>query len=722
MKRTTARKLAVLLLAASLVAAELTPVSVSAAEATDTAEETVVETVLETAETEEAAAAVETEEAEETAAAVETEEVEETAATQEETKAAETEADAVDAVKGDVDANTVTAAPTMQYVENNDGTLVFRVKGSLSLQSSEELIIEYSNNSSFTSNDSGTKWKYTSTRDADSSSYILYVYNDYYNPGDTIYVRARVYDESTYQYSAYSAVVKGKAGTPSISSVTKYVTTSTITMAAYSDMTATGYQFQKKVNGKWVTLAKQTDNTYKDSKLSKNTKYTYRVRSYYYNKITKKTIYSSWYKYTARTWTAKLNFQAAAASSTSAKLTWDKVSGAEGYEIYRYSSDTYSYSQTETQGLSDSYYNEIALVKSLSSKKTSYTDKSLTSGYTYSYTIRAYRTVDGEKVYISDSDSVTLQATSISVYTSYYTSSGKYTVKWDKLTGIKGYYVEKYDSSTGTYTKYKTLKSTATSYTFPKVSVGKKYVEYRIRPYDSSKVYGSYYVYVYPQLAMVTGVTAKKSSTTTNGVTTTGIKVSWKAVSGADYYRVYRTTSSNYTYDNTTKTYDYSYDYNSSFYVSDGATSYFDSSAEAGVTYYYYVMAFKNSTSTASSASSLGYSKKASATYTAKTKAAKPTTKNITVASKKSGQVTLTLKKAVSGAKAYAIYRSTKKGSGYVLIGISTVTTKGKVLLTDKAVTKGKTYYYKVSALTVNEAKAYLYSAKSSAMKVTVKK
>lgn len=75
----------------------------------------------------------------------------------------------------------------------------------------------------------------------------------------------------------------------------------------------------------------------------------------------------------------------AKAGAKQIKLTWSKVSGASGYELYRSTSE-------------DGKYSKIKTVTKGSVK--SYTDKSkVSSGKMYYYKIRAYRKVDGKKVY-----------------------------------------------------------------------------------------------------------------------------------------------------------------------------------------------------------------------------------------------------------------------------------------------------------------------------------
>jgi hypothetical protein len=64
-------------------------------------------------------------------------------------------------------------------------------------------------------------------------------------------------------------------------------------------------------------------------------------------------------------------------------LTWNTVDGAGGYEIYR----------------SDSTGGTYAKVAVISAGIKSHNENGLTSGRTYSYTIRAFKTVDGKPVF-----------------------------------------------------------------------------------------------------------------------------------------------------------------------------------------------------------------------------------------------------------------------------------------------------------------------------------
>ena len=78
------------------------------------------------------------------------------------------------------------------------------------------------------------------------------------------------------------------------------------------------------------------------------------------------------------------SFKAVNVKTRSAKLTWKKVTGATGYQVYR--------SRKKSSG-----FKRITTIKKNSTVR--YTNKKLRKGRTYYYKIRAYRTVNGKTVY-----------------------------------------------------------------------------------------------------------------------------------------------------------------------------------------------------------------------------------------------------------------------------------------------------------------------------------
>ena len=672
---------------------------------------------------------------------------------------------------------TITALPCIKLKEKGDTSATFTTSAALTLREDEQLRWEYSNNAKFESNSAKDLFKYTSTKYDGQTDLDLSVSYSYFNPGDTIYVRARIYNSaynyktsSDEKYTAYSAVVTLTTPKAKMSGIGVVSTASSIQLTANTTRgVVTGYQFAKKVGSKWVTLGTSTDNTFVDNTVLKETTYSYRARAYTYNETTKKTIWTDWLETKAMTWGSNLALKADAASASSVKLTWKKIAGAQGYEVYRY--ETGSNTLNYDKGVSVESHSAEFLVKTLGKSKKSYTDKKLTKGRSYTYVVRAYKTIGKQKVYIVDSASISLKAGSISGADDYVTAAGKYVATWSKATGLKGYYVERQDPLTSQWTTIKTLKGTATSYTFDKVNPGSDTVTYRIRPFDGDAVYSGYTVRVYPTIAAPTKVKAVK--------TANGVQVSWSAVAGADYYEVYRTTSSRYTYNKTTKAYSYTggesvYEgavnttgcqpeknawdtYNSmgtyattsirTTSVEDKALTYRQTARddngdpivastlpdgtkiyqteetfydnvqgpEAGKTYYYYVVACVDDANGAVSSGTMtsACTKAAEVTYT--NKAATKVSKITAAKSKKKGQVTVSYKK-VKGVSGYAIYRSTKKNGTYTLVGTTT-----KTSFTDASAPSKKTVYYKVASYVTGEVKANIYSAKTAAKSVKVK-
>ena len=152
------------------------------------------------------------------------------------------------------------------------------------------------------------------------------------------------------------------------------------------------------------------------------------------------------------------------------------------------------------------------------------------------------------------------------------------------------------------------------------------------------------------------------------------LKITWKAVSGAENYEISRATSKNGTYKKIAT-------------VSSSKKSYTDKKLTCGKTYYYKVRAV-NKTSVGAQSNA------------AKAKVTPPAPK---VSVKKSGKTLKVSWKKVAGASGYVVYRSNKKTSGYK--AVKTIKKGKTVSYSDKKVKRGKTYYYKVRAYTTVKGK-----------------
>ena len=104
-------------------------------------------------------------------------------------------------------------------------------------------------------------------------------------------------------------------------------------------------------------------------------------------------------------------FKAANVLSNAIKLTWNKVTNADGYIVYRYDTKAKKYKR-------------IAKGKNLT-----YTDKNLASGTSYKYAIRAYKTMDGKEILSPSYPQITAVTTKHILDKSGYKSG-------DKTTGL----------------------------------------------------------------------------------------------------------------------------------------------------------------------------------------------------------------------------------------------------------------------------------------------
>lgn len=179
---------------------------------------------------------------------------------------------------------------------------------------------------------------------------------------------------------------------------------------------------------------------------------------------------------------SKPTVKASSSSYNSNKLSWNKVTGSSGYEVLRATSKTGTYKS----------------VKTITSGSTvSYTDKSLATGTTYYYKVRAYRTVDKKKVYSSYSSVVSAKPVLKTPSVKLTSGSKKATIKWEKISGASGYEVYRATSKSGKYSKIKTItKNSTVSYVNSSLTKNKTYY-YKVRAYrtvNGKKIYSSYSV------------------------------------------------------------------------------------------------------------------------------------------------------------------------------------------------------------------------------------
>ena len=327
-------------------------------------------------------------------------------------------------------------------------------------------------------------------------------------------------------------------------------------------------------------------------------------------------------------------------------LKWKAVSGAAKYEVYRARSK-------------DGDYIKYATVTGTSYTNTRYIE----NGNTYYYKVRALDangTAGAWSSIVSVTYKQTLPAPSV---TGGNDSQGRPTLKWNTVAGAAKYEVYRARSLNGDYIKYST--TTGTSYTnISYIENGNTYY-YKVRALDANGTAGAW-----SSIVSVTYKQTLSAPAVTGGNDAQGRPtLTWKAVSGAAKYEVYRARS---------KSGDYIK------YSTVTGTSYTNTSyIENGNTYYYKVRAL-DANGTAGAWSSV-----VSVTY-------KQTLPAPTVTGGNDSQGRPTLKwNAVSGAAKYEVYRARSLNGDY--IKYSTVT--GTSYTNTSYIENGNTYYYKVRAL-----------------------
>ena len=173
--------------------------------------------------------------------------------------------------------------------------------------------------------------------------------------------------------------------------------------------------------------------------------------------------------------------KAAKSSYDKIKLTWASVTGAEGYQVYRYSAKTGKYDK----------------IRTLPAGSASYTDTGLKTNTTYKYRLKAFVTVSGTAYEGSYSREAFAKPQLDRGVIKKLSRSKKTAVKikWKKVPGASGYQIYRATRKSGKYKKVATIKKGgATSYTNKKLKKRKTYY-YRIRPYrivDGKPQYGRF--------------------------------------------------------------------------------------------------------------------------------------------------------------------------------------------------------------------------------------
>ena len=333
-----------------------------------------------------------------------------------------------------------------------------------------------------------------------------------------------------------------------------------------------------------------------------------------------------------------------------ALLTWEAIEGADSYEVYRATSSKGKYTLVDT-------VTEAEAVVSVAVGKTHY------------FKVKAICAEDAElNSDYSKGVKATGKCAQPEITTEVKASTGKPVIKWSKVTSAKKYTVYRATTEDGKYTALKTV--TTTSYADTSAKPGTTYF-YKVKALGSKSTYNS------ADSAIKTGaaVCAQPALTVKIDAATGKAALSWKKITGAVSYDIYRATAADGEFEKI---------------ANQTEVSYKDLDAAANTDYWYKVQAIAEDEALNSADSAV---KKAHTTL------AKPV---VTFAiDDATGKPMLTWE-AVEGAVEYQVYRSTKSTSSYKKVNTTTDLT-----YTDTSVAVAKGYYYKVIAVGENVKSAY---------------
>lgn len=237
---------------------------------------------------------------------------------------------------------------------------------------------------------------------------------------------------------------------------------------------ADGYIIEQYRNGSWTRIKKITSPDtlkYSVGSLPSGTEFNFRIQSF--KKVDDAVEYSCFSQMAACTKPAKATAKMEAVSSSSIRLTWNKVTGASGYIIEQYKNGQW-----------------VRIKKITTPTTLKYSIGSLNSGTTYKFRVQAFKTYASKAYYGSWSQTVTASTNPAKV-TAKMEANSKISIRlaWNKVTGASGYIIEQYKN--GQWVRIKKITTPTTlKYSIGSLKSCTTY-KFRVRAYKTldSKAY-----------------------------------------------------------------------------------------------------------------------------------------------------------------------------------------------------------------------------------------
>lgn len=436
------------------------------------------------------------------------------------------------------------------------------------------------------------------------------------------------------------------------------------------DAAATGYRIFRRSGSasSWSVIANVSASTgsYLDTSPMDGQNNYYTVRAYYGDEpiataaLNNRNDWSPFRSSAACYYLAPPELTGAYTSDDGVTVTWEAVTGAAGYCVYRRTSPTAGWSM-------------IGRVSGQATR--SYVDKAAQEGGTYYYTVCAYRNSDGSYFsgYYNSEESVTYWP---EVSAAVDLTAEGVQITWNKDSDAKGYRVYRKVSGSSWTAIANLVGANHSSYVDRTASSGTRYV-YTVRAYYGSRTFSGSVSFD----ASTNEWSGTENSAAITFLTTPvlggiysdadGVRVNWTAVNGATGYLIYRKTDT------------------TSWKMIGRATgenrnTYVDETAAANSAYYYTVLSYYTE----------GTATDVSAFYTPEEPAVFHPAPEITVKTADGGlDISWTRD---TNAKGYRLYRRVK-GSGSWAV-LANFTGNSTVTYRDRSLTGSTNYEYTVRA------------------------